>query len=90
MPFLKSIQSSLAVGYDRPMEFIDLQTSHRRIAAGLRDRFERIMGSAQFIMGPDISELEEKLAHYVGSKHGITCSSGTDALLMAMMALGVG
>jgi len=50
----------------------------------------KVMESAQFIMGPEIDELESALAARVGGRHSITCSSGTDALLLAMMALGIG
>ena len=72
------------------MEFVDLKTQYRRIQHSLELRIRKVMESAQFIMGPEIGELESALASRVGAPHSISCSSGTDALLLAMMALGIG
>ncbi|MDH4184440.1 MAG: DegT/DnrJ/EryC1/StrS family aminotransferase [Nitrospinota bacterium] len=69
------------------MEFIDLKTQYGLIKDGLDRRMKSIMESAQFIMGPQIAELETALAKYTGAKHAIACASGTDALLIALMAL---
>jgi dTDP-4-amino-4,6-dideoxygalactose transaminase len=54
------------------------------------DRLNQVLAHGQYILGPEVMELEACLAHYVGVKHAITCASGTDALLMALMAYGVG
>jgi UDP-2-acetamido-2-deoxy-ribo-hexuluronate aminotransferase len=71
------------------MQFIDLKTQSKRIEAPLFARFKTIMDQASYIMGPDVLELEKVLASFVGVKHAITVASGTDALLIALMALGI-
>ena len=72
------------------MDFIDLKTQQDRIRDGLKTRFDRILDHGAYIMGPEVDELEEKLADYCGVKHAISCSSGTDALLIPLMAWGIG
>ncbi|MEQ8612603.1 MAG: DegT/DnrJ/EryC1/StrS family aminotransferase [Gammaproteobacteria bacterium] len=69
------------------MEFIDLKTQYRQIQPAIQDRINAVLEHGKYIMGPEVQELEEKLADYVGVKHCIAVSSGTDALLIAMMAL---
>ena len=76
--------------YYQKMEFIDLKTQQNRIRDGLKTRFDRILDHGAYIMGPEVDELEEKLADYCGVKHAISCSSGTDALLIPLMAWGIG
>jgi UDP-2-acetamido-2-deoxy-ribo-hexuluronate aminotransferase len=72
------------------MQFVDLQAQYRRIQPEVQSRIEAVLTHGRYIMGPEISELEARLAEYAGVRHCIGVSSGTDALLMAMMALGVG
>jgi UDP-2-acetamido-2-deoxy-ribo-hexuluronate aminotransferase len=72
------------------LDFIDLKTQQQRISAKLTENLQRVLAHGQYIMGPEIQELETRLAAYVGVKHAISCSSGTDALLMPLMAYGVG
>jgi UDP-2-acetamido-2-deoxy-ribo-hexuluronate aminotransferase len=72
------------------MQFIDLKTRHQLIGDKINSRIQKVMDHGQFILGPEVKEVEEKLAQYTGSKHCITVSSGTDSLLIALMALGVG
>lgn len=72
------------------MEFIDLKTQYERIRPQVDERIRRVLEHGKYIMGPEVAELEERLAAYVGVKHCIGVASGTDALLIAMMALGVG
>ena len=72
------------------MDFIDLKTQQNRIRKGLNVRFDRILEHGAYIMGPEVTELEEKLAEYCGVKHAISCSSGTDALLIPLMAWNIG
>ena len=72
------------------MDFIDLKTQQNRIREGLKVRFDRILEHGSYIMGPEVTELEEKLAEYCGVKHAISCSSGTDALLIPLMAWNIG
>ena len=72
------------------MDFIDLKTQQNRIREGLKVRFDHILEHGAYIMGPEVTELEEKLSDYVGVKHTISCSSGTDALLIPLMAWNIG
>jgi dTDP-4-amino-4,6-dideoxygalactose transaminase len=72
------------------MDFIDLKSQQRRISAALTENIQRVLAHGQYVMGPEVRELETRLAAYVGVKHAIACSSGTDALLMPLMAYGVG
>jgi UDP-2-acetamido-2-deoxy-ribo-hexuluronate aminotransferase len=71
------------------MQFIDLKSRHQLIGDKINTRVQKVMDHGQFILGPEVREVEEKLAQYTGSKHCVTVSSGTDALLIALMALGV-
>jgi len=72
------------------MEFLDLKTQQKRIRKPLEKRINKILDHGAYIMGPEVFELEEKLADYCGVKHTISCSSGTDALLIPLMAWGIG
>jgi UDP-2-acetamido-2-deoxy-ribo-hexuluronate aminotransferase len=72
------------------LEFIDLKKQYELLKATMDSRIQSVLSHGQFIMGPEVKELEDKLAAYTGSQHAITCASGTDALLIALMALGVG
>ena len=72
------------------MDFIDLKAQQEIIRDKIDLRIKKILDHGKYIMGPEIDELEEKLANYVGVKHCISCSSGTDALLMPLLALGIG
>lgn len=72
------------------MDFIDLKAQQRRIKATLDANIQKVLAHGQYIMGPEVKELEERLAAYVGVKHALACASGTDALLMALMACGIG
>jgi len=70
--------------------FIDLAAQQKQIYPELEKRIKKVLSHGKYIMGPEVAELEEKLAEFVGIKYAISCSSGTDALLMALMANGVG
>lgn len=72
------------------MQFIDLAAQQNRIRDKIEARIKHVLDHGQYIMGPEVRELEEKLSSFVGVKHAIACSSGTDALLMALMAYDVG
>jgi len=72
------------------MEFIDLKEQYRRYKTEINDRIRSVLTHGHFIMGPEIAELEQSLAKYVGVKHCITVSSGTTSLEIALRALGVG
>ena len=72
------------------MQFLDLKTQQKRIRKPLENRINKILDHGAYIMGPEVFELEEKLAEYCGVKHAISCSSGTDALLIPLMAWDIG
>jgi UDP-2-acetamido-2-deoxy-ribo-hexuluronate aminotransferase len=74
----------------RTIQFIDLGAQQARIRGQVEERIRKVLDHGRYIMGPEVKELEEKLAAYTGVKHCITCASGTDALLMPLMAYGVG
>lgn len=72
------------------MDFIDLKSQQALIREDLDQRIAAVLDHGRYIMGPEVAELEQTLADYVGVKHCIAASSGTDTLLIALMALGVG
>ena len=72
------------------MEFIDLKAQQIRIRQKIDERIKSVLNHGRYIMGPEVLELEEKLCDYVGVKYCISCSSGTDALLIPLMAKGIG
>lgn len=72
------------------LEFIDLKAQRDRIRPDVDRAIARVLDHGQYIMGPEVAELERRLAAYTGARHVISCASGTDALLIAMMAKGVG
>lgn len=71
-------------------EFIDLKAQQARIKEKIDTAIQRVLSHGKYILGPEVDELEEKLANFVGAKHCITCANGTDALQIAQMALGIG
>src|SRR5438067_11191538 len=88
---ITQLESSVAVSKaSLQFPFLDLQAQF----AGLRDEImaevERVLESQRFILGPDVETLEFEIARYVGADYAVGCASGSDALLLALMALGVG
>ncbi|WP_322518150.1 DegT/DnrJ/EryC1/StrS family aminotransferase [Rhodopseudomonas palustris] len=73
-----------------PVPFVDIGAQRRRIGQSIDDAVGRVLTHCQFIGGPEVAEFEAKLAAYTGAKHVIGCANGTDALLMVLMAKGVG
>ncbi|MFO1395149.1 MAG: DegT/DnrJ/EryC1/StrS family aminotransferase [Steroidobacteraceae bacterium] len=71
------------------MDFIDLKTQYRRIKSSVDARIARVLEHGQYVMGPEVTELEQVLAAYCGTKHCVAVASGTDALLIALLALDV-
>jgi dTDP-4-amino-4,6-dideoxygalactose transaminase len=71
------------------MHFIDLQAQYQVLKQRIDQRVHEVLDHGQYIMGPEVRELESRLSDYVGVKHVITCANGTDALQLALMALGV-
>ncbi len=71
------------------IEFIDLKSQYVELKHSINARIQKVLDNGQYIMGPEVRELEEKLETYTGASHCITVSSGTEALLIALMAIGV-
>jgi UDP-2-acetamido-2-deoxy-ribo-hexuluronate aminotransferase len=69
------------------MEFIDLKTQYRVLRDSINGRIQAVLDHGQYILGPEVGELESRLAAYTGAKHCVTVASGTEALLIAFMAL---
>jgi UDP-2-acetamido-2-deoxy-ribo-hexuluronate aminotransferase len=74
----------------KPIPFLDLKAQQARIASDLRRRLDVVLEHCQFILGPEVRELEEALAAFCGARHCVSVSSGTDALQIAMMAEQIG
>ena len=75
---------------DNTIAFIDLATQQHQIYFELEEHIKRVLSHGKYIMGPEVYELEQKLAEYTGVKNAISCSSGTDALLMSLMTYDIG
>jgi UDP-2-acetamido-2-deoxy-ribo-hexuluronate aminotransferase len=71
------------------MDFIDLKTQYRHLRESVNARIQKVLDHGQYILGPEVGELEQRLAAYVGVKHCVAVASGTDALLVPLMALGI-
>ena len=72
------------------MQFIDLKAQQRLVREKIDIRIKKVLDHGKYIMGPEVDELEERLSSYVSIKHCISCSSGTDALLIPLMAMNIG
>jgi dTDP-4-amino-4,6-dideoxygalactose transaminase len=73
-----------------PVPFIDVAAQRRRLGRAIDDAVARVLAHCQFIMGPEVAAFEKDLAAFCGAKHAISCASGTDALLLVLMAKGIG
>jgi dTDP-4-amino-4,6-dideoxygalactose transaminase len=73
-----------------PIPFIDIAAQRRRLGRSVDDAVARVLAHCQFVMGPEVRELETQLAEFSGARHAISCSSGTDALLLVLMAKNIG
>lgn len=74
----------------QPIPFIDTAAQRQRLGKGLDEAVARVLDHCQFLGGPEIGQLEAQLAAFCGAKYAVSCSSGTDALLMVLMAQGIG
>lgn len=72
------------------MQFVDLKRQYKLIEKNIEEGIKTVLESQRFIMGPEVEELEEELASFSGSPYALSCSSGTDALVILLMAYGVG
>src|SRR5690348_4305723 len=73
-----------------PLPFIDVAAQRRRLGRAIDDAIARVLGHCQFILGPEVRALEAELARFCGARHAVTCASGTDALVLVLMAKGIG
>src|SRR6202140_1835059 len=73
-----------------PVAFIDIAAQRRRLGRSVDEAVSRVLAHCQFINGPEVAQLEAALAAFCGAKHVVSCASGTDALIMVLMAKGVG
>jgi UDP-2-acetamido-2-deoxy-ribo-hexuluronate aminotransferase len=73
-----------------PIPFIDLVAQRRRLGGAIDQAIARVLGHCQFILGPEVRALEAELAAFCGARHAVSCASGTDALVMVLMAKGIG
>jgi UDP-2-acetamido-2-deoxy-ribo-hexuluronate aminotransferase len=71
------------------MQFIDLKKQYQLLAPRIQQRMQTVLEHGQYILGPEVTELEQKLAAYTGASHCVTVANGTDALMIAMMALNI-
>ncbi|MEN8236890.1 MAG: DegT/DnrJ/EryC1/StrS family aminotransferase [Pseudomonadota bacterium] len=78
------------IGLSYAIPFIDLETQQKKIRPKIEHAIQRVLNHGKYVMGPEIESLEAELSSFCGVKHVITCSSGTDALRLALMAKGVG
>lgn len=73
-----------------PIAFIDIAAQRHRLGGRIDAAVARVLDHCQFVLGPEVQELEAALAAFCGARHAVTCASGTDALLMVLMAKGIG
>ena len=69
---------------------LDLKAQHSSIKSEIDEAIARVVASQRFILGPDVAALEQEFADYCNTRHAVGCASGSDALLLALMALGIG
>src|SRR4051812_38926614 len=72
------------------LPFMDLKSQYLALKGEIDERIARVLNHGQFILGPEVSEMEEALAAYIGATHCVAVASGTEAMLMSLMALGIG
>jgi dTDP-4-amino-4,6-dideoxygalactose transaminase len=91
MPNLQSLQGSMNQHLrPEPLPFVDVAAQRRRLGKSIDEAVSRVLAHCQFINGPEVIQLEAELAAFSGARHVVTCASGTDALLMVLMAKGIG
>jgi dTDP-4-amino-4,6-dideoxygalactose transaminase len=85
-----SVTNERVRGAAAPIPFIDLAEQRRRLGPAVDAAIARVLGHCQFILGPEVPALEAELAQFCGARHAVSCASGTDALVMALMAKEIG
>lgn len=82
--------ANLANAASASIQFIDLKRQYQALKDDIDARIHKVLDHGQYIMGPEVAEMEQALATYTGARHCISCASGTEALLMSLLALGIG
>src|SRR5512146_2328696 len=80
---------ALAVAKETRIQLFDLQRQRARLEGDIRRRIDAVLAHGQFVLGPEVAQLEQKIATFAGAGHAIGVSSGRDALTIALMAMGV-
>src|SRR4051812_34266450 len=75
---------------EKQVPLLDLRAQYRKIREEVREAVDRVMDSQMFILGSEVEKLEQSIAQYSNSRYGVGCASGSDALELAMLALGIG
>src|SRR3974390_2816262 len=78
------------IQHSESIQFIDLLAQRRRLGGSIDMAISRVLAHSQFIMGPEVRAFEQELAAFCGAKHVVSCASGTDALVLALRAFGIG
>jgi dTDP-4-amino-4,6-dideoxygalactose transaminase len=86
----KHTSTASAATSSAPLPFIDIAAQRQRLGAAVDDAVARVLAHCQFVMGPEVRDFESALASFCGARHVISCASGTDALVMVLMAKGIG
>lgn len=86
---MAAVQRPAGLKRSQHIEFVDLKFQYTALKESIDARIHLVLDHGQYIMGPEVKELEERLAAYVGARHCVTVASGTDALLISLMALGI-
>jgi hypothetical protein len=90
LPTIGSTSEQTGMSVQKEIPLIDLAAQRIRIQDSLNHRITKVLDSQQFILGPEVRELEDRLRTYTGAAHAVTCASGTDALMLALLALKAG
>src|SRR5712691_2167256 len=86
---MRAMNKPARVGSD-PIPFIDVAAQRRRLGRAIDDAMARVLTHCQFILGPEVAAFEAALAAFCGARFAVSCASGTDALLLVLMARGIG
>ena len=87
---MKNPQSTSETTQNRPVPLLDISRQNQPLEDEIMAAIESICKSGQFVLGPEVTRLEERIAQYCDTKFAIGCASGTDALLLSMMAIDIG
>jgi len=89
---INAVSSSGVVFQEKPsaLQFLDLRLQYEEIRDEIMQAVTQVLETQRFVLGPEVEQLEAEIADYVGCRHAVACASGTDALILALLALGIG